>query len=172
MFYIFDMKNFDSTEFGKRLGILMTETNMTQSMLAAKIDVSQRAVSKWLNGKSEPSAGALFRLALYFETSADLRIFFSDFRTTETPTLFCPRVCRGAGFFDARKNKQSSFVKHESHFYGIVVGKLEACVYVLHLFDRHIVRHDKSVYHQSIIYALCVRHFAAPARGRVQRRGE
>ena len=61
MFYIFDMKNFDSTEFGKRLGILMTETNMTQSMLAAKIDVSQRAVSKWLNGKSEPSAGALPR---------------------------------------------------------------------------------------------------------------
>lgn len=52
MFYIFDMKNFDSTEFGKRLGILMTETNMTQSMLAAKIDVSQRAVSKWLNGKA------------------------------------------------------------------------------------------------------------------------
>ena len=77
MFYIFDMKNFDSTEFGKRLGILMTETNMTQSMLAAKIDVSQRAVSKWLNGKSEPSA--LFRLALYFETSADFLLGLSDY---------------------------------------------------------------------------------------------
>ena len=76
MFYIFDMKNFDSTEFGKRLGILM---NMTQSMLAAKIDVSQRAVSKWLNGKSEPSAGALFRLALYFETSADFLLGLSDY---------------------------------------------------------------------------------------------
>lgn len=74
MFYIFDMKNFDSTEFGKRLGILMTETNMTQSMLAAKI-----AVSKWLNGKSEPSAGALFRLALYFETSADFLLGLSDY---------------------------------------------------------------------------------------------
>lgn len=169
MFYIFDMKNFDSTEFGKRLGILMTETNMTQSMLAAKIDVSQRAVSKWLNGKSEPSAGALFRLALYFETSADFLLGLSDYWNADA---FLSAHLSGAGFFDARKNKQSSFVKHESHFYGIVVGKLEACVYVLHLFDRHIVRHDKSVYHQSIIYALCVRHFAAPARGRVQRRGE
>ena len=79
MFYIFDMKNFDSTEFGKRLGILMTETNMTQSMLAAKIDISQRAVSKWLNGKSEPSAGALLRLALYFETSADFLLGLSDY---------------------------------------------------------------------------------------------
>lgn len=57
----------------------MTETNMTQSMLAAKIDVSQRAVSKWLNGKSEPSAGALFRLALYFETSADFLLGLSDY---------------------------------------------------------------------------------------------
>lgn len=61
------------------MGILMTETNMTQSMLAAKIDVSQRAVSKWLNGKSEPSAGALFRLALYFETSADFLLGLSDY---------------------------------------------------------------------------------------------
>ncbi len=79
MFYIFDMKNFDSTEFRKKIGYSHDETNMTQSMLAAKIDVSQRAVSKWLNGKSEPSAGALFRLALYFETSADFLLGLSDY---------------------------------------------------------------------------------------------
>lgn len=168
MFYIFDMKNFDSTEFGKRLGILMTETNMTQSMLAAK---STFRSAPFQNGSTEKAS---LRRELCSDSPCILkqaRIFFSDFRTTETPTLFV-RASVGRGLFDARKNKQSSFVKHESHFYGIVVGKLEACVYVLHLFDRHIVRHDKSVYHQSIIYALCVRHFAAPARGRVQRRGE
>lgn len=66
MFYIFDMKNFDSTEFGKRLGILMTETNMTQSMLAAKIDVSQRAVSKWLNGKKRAFGGSSVQTRLVF----------------------------------------------------------------------------------------------------------
>ena len=168
MFYIFDMKNFDSTEFGKRLGILMTETNMTQSMLAAKIDVSQRAVSKWLNGKSEPSAELCSDSPCILKQA---RIFFSDFRLLKRRRFFV-RASVGRGLF-RRAQKQTKLIRQaRKSFLRIVVGKLEACVYVLHLFDRHIVRHDKSVYHQSIIYALCVRHFAAPARGRVQRRGE
>ncbi len=78
MFYIRGMKNFDSTEFGKRLRQLMTETGMTQSVLAAKIDVSQRTISKWLNGKSEPSAGGLFRLALFFDVSSDFLLGLSE----------------------------------------------------------------------------------------------
>ena len=79
MFYIFDMKNFDSTEFGKRLGILMTETNMTQSMLAAKIDVSQRAVSKYKASLNRaPAEGSLFPLS-HFETSADFLLGLSDY---------------------------------------------------------------------------------------------
>lgn len=106
MFYIFDMKNFDSTEFGKRLGILMTETNMTQSMLAAKIDVSQRAVSK---GSTEKAS---LRRELCSDSPCILkqaRIFFSDFRTTETPTLFCPRICRARAFSTrAKTNKAHS----------------------------------------------------------------
>ena len=80
------MKNFDSTEFGKRLGILMTETNMTQSMLAAKIDVSQRAVSKWLNGKrgfSSRTFGLLKRRRFFVRAYVGARAFSTRAKTNK-----------------------------------------------------------------------------------------
>ena len=57
------------TNFGKRLKELMSESNMSQSVLAEKIGYSQRAVSKWLIGQAEPTASAVIRCAEVFDVS-------------------------------------------------------------------------------------------------------
>lgn len=59
------------SDFGKVLSELMKEKNMTQADVAASTGYTQRAVSKWINGQSEPSAVAIIRCAAFFEVSAD-----------------------------------------------------------------------------------------------------
>lgn len=49
----------------------MKEKYMTQADVAASTGYTQRVVSKWINGQSEPSAVAIIRCAAFFEVSAD-----------------------------------------------------------------------------------------------------
>lgn len=59
------------SDFGKILSELMKEKNMTQADVAASTGYTQRAISKWINGQSEPSAIAIIRCAKFFDVSAD-----------------------------------------------------------------------------------------------------
>ena len=57
--------------FAVNLHELMNDHKMSQQEVASKIGVSQRAVSKWLRGETEPTATNLFNLAITFDVSSD-----------------------------------------------------------------------------------------------------
>ena len=64
--------------FSETLKELMTNNNISQNELAKNIGYSQRAVSKWVNGESEPSESAIRKCALYFGVSCDYLLGLSD----------------------------------------------------------------------------------------------
>ncbi len=65
-------------EFGKVLNYLMKEKGITQTILAKEIGVSQRAVSKWVNSQSEPTATAIANCAVYFGVTTDYLLGLED----------------------------------------------------------------------------------------------
>ncbi len=65
-------------EFGKRLKELLKEKGVSQETLAKNIGVSQRAVSKWINGECEPTESSIVKCAAYFEVSADYVLGLED----------------------------------------------------------------------------------------------
>ncbi len=64
--------------FAVNLRELMIEHKISQQEVANRINVSQRAVSKWLRSETEPTATNLFNLALLFDVSADYLLGLSE----------------------------------------------------------------------------------------------
>ena len=62
------MNDFD---FGNYLCDLRREQGLSQKELAARLGVSDKAVSKWENGRSKPSNKTLLDLAKLFGISTD-----------------------------------------------------------------------------------------------------
>lgn len=65
-------------EFANRLEQLMKERGLTQAEVGKIIGYSQRAISKWINGQSEPSATAVALCASYFEVTSDYLLGLED----------------------------------------------------------------------------------------------
>ena len=65
------MKNFDVKIMAERIKQLRMEKGIGQNQLAQDIQVSNASISYWENGKQEPSAQAIYKLARYFDVSAD-----------------------------------------------------------------------------------------------------
>ncbi len=57
--------------FGKKLYDLRKKAGLSQSQLARLIGVSDKAVSKWENGKAKPTTDSLRRLGALFQESVD-----------------------------------------------------------------------------------------------------
>jgi len=57
--------------FAERLKELRTETNLSHANLAKKINVSERLISYWENGKRECDFDMLLTLANIFSVSVD-----------------------------------------------------------------------------------------------------
>lgn len=55
----------------ERIKELRQEKNLSQSMLAQKIGVSQKAIDYWERGINEPKATYIVRLADFFDVSTD-----------------------------------------------------------------------------------------------------
>lgn len=72
------MERFSKEIFGERLKMLRTEKNIGQNLLAKELQLSNASVSYWETGKQEPSAQAIFKLAKYFNVSADYLLGLSD----------------------------------------------------------------------------------------------
>jgi len=72
------MRNFDIFIFAERLKSLRNEKNIGQNRLASDIDVSNASISYWENGKQEPSAEVVFKLAEYFGVTADYLLGLTD----------------------------------------------------------------------------------------------
>ena len=58
-------------EFGNLLYSLRTKANLTQESLANKLGVSNKAISKWENGKAKPTTDMLKKLSVLFNISIE-----------------------------------------------------------------------------------------------------
>lgn len=58
-------------EFGNHIFDMRRNAGLTQTALASKLGVTNKAVSKWENGKSKPSTETLRKLAELFGVSVD-----------------------------------------------------------------------------------------------------
>lgn len=56
-------------EFGNRLRGLLEEKGIKQTTLAKDINVSDKAVSKWINGETYPNTDKLSILSIYLDVS-------------------------------------------------------------------------------------------------------
>ena len=65
------MKVFDMKIVAERIRLLRAEKGIGQNQLAQDIQVSNASISYWENAKQEPSAQAIYKLARYFDVSAD-----------------------------------------------------------------------------------------------------
>lgn len=65
------MKKFDRRLMGERLRFLRQEKGIGQNKLAVDLGISNASISYWENAKQEPTAEALFKLAVYFDVTAD-----------------------------------------------------------------------------------------------------
>ena len=65
------MDRFNIEEMGNRIKWLRNEKGIGQNQLAKDLCVSNASISYWETGKQQPSAEAVFKLAQYFNVSAD-----------------------------------------------------------------------------------------------------
>ncbi len=72
------MKNFERNVFGERLRALRNEKGVGQDRLAKELGLSNASISYWETGKQEPCASAVFKLASYFDVSADYLLGLTD----------------------------------------------------------------------------------------------
>jgi len=72
------MENFNREVLGERLKMLRTEKNIGQNLLAKDLELSNASISYWESGKQEPTAQAIFKLAKYFNVSADYLLGLKD----------------------------------------------------------------------------------------------
>ena len=72
------MQNFDGRIFGERLKFLRQEKNIGQNLLAKELHLSNASISYWETGKQMPTAEAIFKLARYFDVSADYLLGLTD----------------------------------------------------------------------------------------------
>ncbi len=72
------MKTFNINIMAERIKTLRTEKNVGQNLLAKELEISNASISYWENGKQEPSAQAIFKLATYFGVSADYILGLTD----------------------------------------------------------------------------------------------
>jgi len=75
----YNPKPYDARLFGERLKELRTEKGIGQNKLANILSLSNASISYWENGKQEPSASALMKLAQYFNVSIDYFLGLSDY---------------------------------------------------------------------------------------------
>lgn len=72
------MREYSSVIFGERLKELRQEKQLGQNKLAELLDLSNASISYWENGKQEPTASALFKLADFFNVSVDYLLGLED----------------------------------------------------------------------------------------------
>ena len=68
------MEEFDRKIFGERLRMLRSEKNIGQNELARVLELSNASISYWETGKQSPTADAIFKIAKFFDVSADYLI--------------------------------------------------------------------------------------------------
>ncbi len=65
--------------FGERLKSLRVEMSLSQSQLAEALCTTQRKISYWELGKTEPDIASLWNIADFFDISVDVLIGRKEF---------------------------------------------------------------------------------------------
>ena len=73
------MKTFDRHTLGERIKQLRTDAGIGQNKLAADLQLSNASISYWETAKQEPTAEAIFKIAQYFNVSADYLLGITDY---------------------------------------------------------------------------------------------
>ena len=73
------MKTFDRHTLGERIKQLRNEAGIGQNKLAADLHVSNASISYWETAKQDPTAEAIFKIAQYFNVSADYLLGLTDY---------------------------------------------------------------------------------------------
>lgn len=71
--------------FSERIKKLRDEKNISQIDLAEYLGISQQALSKWENNKTEPDNDSLIKIAQYFNVSTDYLLGNSESRNNLQP---------------------------------------------------------------------------------------
>ncbi len=61
----------DQIKIGKFIASCRKEQGMTQAVLAEKLGISDRAISKWETGKSMPDSGIMLKLCDFLKISVN-----------------------------------------------------------------------------------------------------
>ena len=73
------MKIFNRHTLGERIKQLRTDAGIGQNKLAEDLHVSNASISYWETAKQDPSAEAIFKIAQYFNVSADFLLGITDY---------------------------------------------------------------------------------------------
>ena len=73
-----ELKEFDPKIFAERLRDLRMEKGVGQNKLAEDLGLSNASISYWENGKQEPTASAIVKLACYFDVPTDYLLGLID----------------------------------------------------------------------------------------------
>lgn len=65
------MDRFNRQVFADRLKFLRSERGIGQNLLAKELELSNASISYWETCKQEPTAEAIYKLAKFFNVSAD-----------------------------------------------------------------------------------------------------
>lgn len=65
------MDNYNAIQFGERIKALRVEKGVGQNKIAEDLCLSNASISYWETGKQIPSAEVVYKLAKYFNVSAD-----------------------------------------------------------------------------------------------------
>lgn len=89
---------------GEKLQLLRKSRGLSQEQLAAELDVSRQAISKWECGDSTPDLDKLRAICTYFGVTADYLIW--EKQKMRPPTRRLPRPVRRSQ--EARKSGRGS----------------------------------------------------------------
>ena len=73
--------------FTTRLKKSITESGLTQRMLATLIGTTEQSVSRWANGNRTPNADMLYRMCKALDVSADYLLGLSEERANSMEAL-------------------------------------------------------------------------------------
>lgn len=102
-----------------RITALRKEKGMSQIALSLKLNVSQKMISAYETGKSEPSVETLKKLADIFNTSVDYIIGFSDIRQPIDKIVQATLTEEECELLDGFR---SSDAKHKYIALGVILG--------------------------------------------------
>ena len=120
--------------FTTRLKELRKAKNVSQTLLAEALGVSQQAVGKWESGRSSPDPGTVADIATYFGVTTDYLLGCSDMRhlpqqvvdagnCVRIPVIGTVRAGYGALAFEDDYGSEAADVRRpEDYFYLVVRG--------------------------------------------------